>query len=196
VNADQIKALAKECTTDFRAQRAIEAVITRVVAANRRARRNRHMGDRPLERSDRRHTDADLDQRARQKARQQPFAGRERRTDALAGRRRPQAMSRGRGRWQKTCRHCRRNFSAPAGSQRTYCRSDECALKAFAERFHARENGRIAPPWPTVRQAAVALGWTQQKVTDTAEACGEGLMLTSFYTNPPQDPADHYVETI
>jgi hypothetical protein len=33
MNADQIKALARECTTDFRAQRAIEAVLTRVLAS-------------------------------------------------------------------------------------------------------------------------------------------------------------------
>lgn len=74
---------------------------------------------------------------------------------------------------------------------------DEERLKRYVERHFRKWNG-IGPryPFPTVRRTAKSLRWSMAKVQDVVEGCGEGLMLTSYFTRPAQPLADHFVETL
>jgi hypothetical protein len=51
--------------------------------------------------------------------------------------------------------------------------------------------------WPTVRQAARALGWRQQRVEEVCEEDSSGrLFLSSYFCTPPDPLGDHFVEHI
>lgn len=65
-------------------------------------------------------------------------------------------------------------------------------LCCYVERYFAR-HGRTE--WPTVRRAARALGWTQDRVVEAVEGDPESRMFLSAYnTAPPQTRGEHFVE--
>jgi hypothetical protein len=57
---------------------------------------------------------------------------------------------------------------------------------------YVRRYFELTMDWPTVRQVARALGLRQQVVVD--EAVDVPLMVTAYYTDPPEKFGDHYVE--
>lgn len=71
--------------------------------------------------------------------------------------------------------------------------NDNERLYAYAERFFMRHE---KTQFPTVREAARALGWRQQYVADVAEGDPDGRMMLTSYFVVPEDPlGDHFVET-
>lgn len=70
-------------------------------------------------------------------------------------------------------------------------RTDAQRLGAYVASFFGRHRRE---KWPTVRQAARALRWTQEHVEEIAndEAYGGRLMLSSFFFDDPI--GDHFVE--
>ena len=70
---------------------------------------------------------------------------------------------------------------------------DEKKLADYVRRWHKRNNGKVCEPWPTVRLAAKSMRWSMKRVEETVEGCGEGLMLESYFTAPPEPLADHFV---
>lgn len=69
---------------------------------------------------------------------------------------------------------------------------DYFELAQYAERFFRRHDKTA---WPTVRQAARALGWTYERVRDVVEGDPESkLMLTAYNTEPEQPLGANFVE--
>jgi hypothetical protein len=51
--------------------------------------------------------------------------------------------------------------------------------------------------WPTVRQAARSLGWTQQRIEDACDGDPDYLLSLSSYLTVPEPPlGDHFIESI
>jgi hypothetical protein len=57
---------------------------------------------------------------------------------------------------------------------------------------YVRRNFELAMDWPTVRQVARGLKLSQRVVLEEAEE--QPLMLTAYFTEPPQRPSEHFVE--
>ena len=71
--------------------------------------------------------------------------------------------------------------------------NDHERLFAYAEGFFARAQ---KTEWPTVRQAARALGWTHQRVEEAAEGDPEARLFLSRHNVDPEPPlGDHFVES-
>ena len=75
--------------------------------------------------------------------------------------------------------------------------NDEQRLMRYVERHFRRNNGHNTMyPFPTVRKASKSLRWSMARVVDTVEGCGEGIMLTSYFTRPESPIGEHFVETL
>jgi hypothetical protein len=70
--------------------------------------------------------------------------------------------------------------------------TDPQKLSRYVEQVFA-ESGKTR--WPTVRQAARAMRWTQTRVEATCDGDpDEELFLSSYYTAVPEPLGEHFVE--
>ncbi len=72
--------------------------------------------------------------------------------------------------------------------------NDHDRLAKYVERVFAASK---QTEWPTVRRAAHALGWTQDRVEAACDGDPRGLLyLSSYFTCPEQALGEHFVERL
>lgn len=70
---------------------------------------------------------------------------------------------------------------------------DHRRLFRYVEAFFARAE---RTEWPTVKQAARSLGWTQSRVEQAVEGDPDArLFLSSYFTRPEPTLGEHFVES-
>lgn len=71
-------------------------------------------------------------------------------------------------------------------------RDDYGRLHAYVERFFARSGNTT---FPTVKQAAKAMGLKQAEVFEVVEEHSGVMFLTSYFTDPPQRIGEYYINS-